>query len=58
VTDQEAGVFRRLLAEREGLHVGYSAAANVCAAKKLIDSGDLGTDPIVVTILCDTGLKY
>lgn len=58
VSDQEAGVYRQLLAEKEGLHVGYSAAANVCAAVKLIQSGRLGDSPKVATILCDTGLKY
>ncbi len=58
VSDQEAGVYRELIARREGLHVGFSAAANVCAAVKLIESGRLGEDPTVATILCDTGLKY
>ena len=58
VTDEEAAAFRRALAEKEGLHAGYSAAANVCAAVKLIRSGRVGNSPTVVTILCDTGLKY
>jgi cysteine synthase A len=58
VSDEEASDYRKLLAEKEGLHVGFSAAANVCAARKLIESGRLGSDPSVVTILCDTGLKY
>lgn len=58
VSDAEAGVFRALLARREGLHVGFSAAANVCAAVKAIESGRLGRSPTVVTVLCDTGLKY
>lgn len=58
VSDQEAGVYRQLIARREGLHVGFSAAANVCAALKLIESGRLGENPTVVTVLCDTGLKY
>jgi cysteine synthase A len=58
VSDEEATDYRRLLAEKEGLHVGFSAAANVCAAAKLMDSGRLGSSPSVVTILCDTGLKY
>jgi len=58
VTDEDATAYRRSLAEKEGLHVGYSAAANVCAAVKLIESGRLGESPTVATVLCDTGLKY
>ena len=46
------------LATREGPYVGYSAAANVCAAAKLLVSGRLGPDATVATVLCDTGLKY
>ncbi len=58
ITDDEAVNYKQRLAETEGLYVGYSAAANVCAAVKLIASGKLGADPQVVTLLCDTGLKY
>lgn len=58
VSDEEAARFRCSLAEDEGLHVGFSSAANVCAAVKLIESGMLGPSPSVATILCDTGLKY
>ena len=58
VSDEDAKRYRGLLAKQEGLHVGYSAAANVCAGVRLIESGRLGPDPCVVTILCDTGLKY
>ncbi|MCJ2059851.1 cysteine synthase family protein [Methylobacterium sp. J-048] len=58
VTDDEATRWRRLLATREGLHVGYSAAANVCAAAALLASGRLPADAVAVTVLCDTGLKY
>lgn len=58
VTDDEAQQWRRLLAVREGLYVGYSAAANVCAAAKLLRSGRLRPDAAVATVLCDTGLKY
>lgn len=58
VSDDEAVEYRRLLGTRESLHVGFSAAANVCAAMKLIASGVLGPEPAVVTILPDTGLKY
>lgn len=58
VSDEEAEDWRRRLAHREGLYVGYSAAANVCAAVALLRSGRLGADATVATILCDTGLKY
>ncbi|UCC73456.1 MAG: cysteine synthase family protein [Gemmatimonadota bacterium] len=58
VSDEEATRFRRSLAEQEGLYVGFSSAANVCAAVKLIESGTVGRAPTVVTVLCDTGLKY
>ena len=58
VSDDEAARWRRLLATREGLHVGYSAAANACAAASLLASGRLPEDAVAVTVLCDTGLKY
>jgi cysteine synthase A len=58
VTDEEATEFRKRLADEEGLYVGYSAAANVCAAAKLIEKGCLRREAVVATILCDTGLKY
>ncbi len=59
VSDNEAIEYKNLLAEREGLYVGYSSAANVCAAIKLLKSENIeNPDPKIVTILCDTGLKY
>jgi cysteine synthase A len=58
VDDVSAENYRQLLAEKEGLYVGYSAAANVCASIRMIQDGILGNIPTVVTILCDTGLKY
>lgn len=58
VTDDEAEHWRHLLATREGLHVGYSAAANVCAAAMLLKAGRLPPTAVVATVLCDTGLKY
>ncbi|WP_276330933.1 pyridoxal-phosphate dependent enzyme [Methylobacterium currus] len=58
VTDQEVERWRRALATQEGLHVGYSAAANVAAAAALLRSGRLPADATAVTVLCDTGLKY
>ena len=58
VSDDEAILYRKLLAEKEGLHVGFSAAANVYAAVKLLASGRMPRQGTVVTVLCDTGLKY
>jgi len=58
VTDDEARRWRALLAEHEGIYVGHTAAANVCAASGLLRSGALPRGATVVTILCDTGLKY
>lgn len=58
VSDEEATEWRRLLATREGLHAGFSSGANVCAAARLLASGRLPPQATVVTILCDTGLKY
>jgi cysteine synthase A len=58
VSDDEAEEWRRRLASEEGLYVGYSAAANVCAAAWLLKSGRLDQDAVVATVLCDTGLKY
>jgi len=58
VTDEEVENHTRLLARNEGLYVGYSSGANVCAALKLIESGLLKENPVVVTLLCDTAYKY
>ncbi|MGV8912045.1 MAG: PLP-dependent cysteine synthase family protein [Rhodoglobus sp.] len=46
----------RQLAEQEGLLVGTSSGLNVAAALDL--AGELGPGKVVVTIACDTGLKY
>ena len=56
--DTDTEDWHHRLATREGPYVGYSAAANVCAAAKLLVSGRLGPDATVATILCDTSLKY
>jgi cysteine synthase len=58
VTDDEVECWRRLLATREGLHVGYSATANVCGCSALLASGQLPPHAVVATVLCNTGLKY
>lgn len=58
VSDAEVEATRDLLGRLEGLYVGYSSAANVAAAVKLMGSGALGPAPVVTTLLCDSGLKY
>ncbi len=55
IKDSEAIKTCRDLAKLEGLLVGFSAGANVCAAYKIAEKVDSG---IVVTILCDSGMKY
>jgi cysteine synthase A len=57
VTDDEVTSMRMELATKEGLFVGYSAAANVVAAANVLRSLN-DSRASVVTILCDTGLKY
>ena len=58
VSDEEATTWKKRLAIEEGLHVGFTAAANVCAAIKMLSSGVLAPNATVATVLCDTGLKY
>jgi cysteine synthase A len=57
VADEEATEYRRRLGEREGLYLGFSAAANVAAAARYL-RGRGDERAVAVTILCDTGLKY
>jgi cysteine synthase A len=56
VSDDTAERTRNWLGRRCGLHVGYTAAANVAAATEWLTTGQ--QDLTVVTVLCDTGLKY
>jgi len=44
------------LAREEGLFAGTSTGCNVIAALRLAEQ--LGPDVTVVTIMCDTGMKY
>ena len=55
VTTEAAQAMTRRLAREEGLLVGPSAGANVRAALDVAATLDAG---VVVTILCDTGLRY
>lgn len=58
ISDEEAEEMKRRLVRSAGLYVGYTAAANVCAAVRLAENGDLGESPIIATILCDSNFKY
>ncbi|MDD9947963.1 MAG: cysteine synthase A [candidate division Zixibacteria bacterium] len=55
IDDEEAYQTARRMGLEEGLLVGISAGANVCAGLKLAE--DMGEGRIV-TILCDTGERY
>jgi cysteine synthase A len=44
------------LAREEGLFAGTSTAGNVIAALRLAE--ELGAGATVVTVMCDTGIKY
>jgi len=56
VSDDEALATARLLASKEGIFGGVSSGANVAAAMKIAKRAPKGS--LVVTICCDTGLKY
>jgi cysteine synthase A len=56
VTTDEAMSMSLRLAREEGLFGGATTGANVVAALRLART--LGRDATVVTILCDTGMKY
>ena len=56
VSTAEAKVMAKRLAREEGLFPGTSTGANVVAAVRLADR--LGRNATVVTVMCDTGMKY
>jgi cysteine synthase A len=56
VSTEEAMAMAFRLAREEGLFVGTSTGANVVAALRLAER--LGPDAVVVTVMCDTGMKY
>lgn len=56
VTDVAADRTARRLAQEEGLLVGTSSGANVCAAIEVAKT--MRADQRVVTVLCDTGERY
>jgi cysteine synthase A len=56
VSTAEAKAMALRLAREEGLFGGSSTGANVVAALRLADR--LGPDATIVTVMCDTGMKY
>lgn len=56
VSTEEATEMAFRLAREEGLFAGTSTGANVVAALRL--AAQLGAGATVVTIMCDTGMKY
>lgn len=56
VSTEEARAMAFRLAAEEGLFCGTSTGANVTAALRLAER--LGPDATIVTIMCDTGMKY
>jgi cysteine synthase len=56
VTSDEARDMARRLATQEGLFAGISSGANVVAALRV--ARKLGPGATVVTVLCDSGLRY
>jgi cysteine synthase A len=56
VSTEEATAMALRLAREEGLFAGTSTGGNVIAALRLAER--LGPNAVVVTVLCDTGMKY
>ncbi|MGH7179061.1 MAG: PLP-dependent cysteine synthase family protein [Tepidisphaeraceae bacterium] len=56
VSTDDALAMTRRLAREEGLFAGTSTGCNVIAALRLAEQ--LGPDSTIVTLMCDTGMKY
>jgi cysteine synthase len=56
VSTEEATHMALRLAREEGLFAGTSTGANVVAALRVAE--EVGPDSTVVTVMCDTGMKY
>jgi len=57
VSNDEAFLMSRKIAREEGLLIGISAGANLCAAK-IVASRPENKGKTIVTILCDTAERY
>lgn len=56
VSTEEAAAMAGRLAREEGLFAGTSTGANVAASLRLAER--LGPGSTIVTVMCDTGMKY
>jgi cysteine synthase A len=56
VSTEEAVAMVHRLAREEGVFAGTSTGCNVIAALRLAE--ELGPEATVVTVMCDTGMKY
>jgi cysteine synthase A len=56
VSTEDAAAMAKRLAREEGLFAGTSTGGNVIAALRLAEQ--LGPGASIVTIMCDTGMKY
>jgi cysteine synthase A len=56
VSTEEAKAMTLRLAREEGLFAGTSTGGNVIAALRLAEQ--LGPGATIVTVMCDTGMKY
>jgi cysteine synthase A len=56
ISTEEAVAMARRLAREEGLLAGTSTGGNVIAALRLAEQ--LGPNSTIVTVMCDTGMKY
>jgi cysteine synthase A len=56
ISTEDATAMAMRIAREEGLFAGTSTGANIVAALRLAEQ--LGPDATIVTIMCDTGMKY
>jgi cysteine synthase A len=56
ISDELATEVARRLAREEGIFGGFSSGANVAAALEL--AGQANQGDLIVTLICDSGLKY